>query len=56
MSVIETVRSRLKEGATTDEAVAAWKESPGGNSGAVLNGYLDNLFSRSVFRHRHARR
>lgn len=27
MSVIETVRYRLKEGATTEEAVAAWEES-----------------------------
>ncbi|UZD90589.1 antibiotic biosynthesis monooxygenase family protein [Cognatishimia activa] len=27
MSVIETVRYRLKEGATTEAAVAAWEES-----------------------------
>ena len=27
MSVIETVRYRLKDGATTEEAVAAWEES-----------------------------
>lgn len=27
MSVIETVRYRLRNGATTEEAVAAWKES-----------------------------